>query len=152
MRHRIGNKYFKDSLKMGQAAERDFAGLLKKDSKWSGVTIMEGMFPDYDITATKDATIVTWEIKYNSGVSSCQHVFVEVYQSGKPSGMQVTTADYQVHYADDGRIGYLPTMQLAKLIGDKNRKITDTQYTYDGVKVSAQGYTVRFSDLILLRG
>lgn len=146
---KIGNEYYKTQSTLGEKAELDFAEYLEEDESVTNIEVTKGYFPEYDISAIiGNSTLpTTWEIKYNSEVGKYKHVFVECYQSGKPSGMQVTTADYQVHYSEFGEVRGLLTIELAMLIAKKNRKLVPTKYSYNGKIVSALGYTVRFDDL-----
>ena len=132
---------YEKSFALGDKTEKHFATLLL-DKGWTDITITGGMFSEYDISAIKDFREVKFEIKSSSAVLEYKHHFVEYYQSDLPSGMQLTTADWQVYYGNDHKIYYIRTEELDRYIKESGKELKPTKYKTKSGLVSALGYTV----------
>ena len=139
----ITTDYVEKGFELAKETEYDFAKwLVNRPEEWL-TEITEGKFSAYDILAVGFHTGVetTFEIKTASKSKKFKSYFVEYYQSGKPSGMQTTLADYQVYYDEQGDVMFIRTAQLDEYIKRKKLKLKANGYTSHGV-AAAHGYVV----------
>lgn len=82
----------------------------------------------YDIKLLKNSKEITYEIKtdvYCSPLKDTGNLFVEFECRGKPSGIQVTQADWFVtYYKYLNQIWFIKSNKLKNLINNQNFKIT----------------------------
>jgi hypothetical protein len=91
-------QWFKDRLKEGLWAENQVAKHLMSKG-WTIIEISEGHFKEWDIKATINEEIKTFEVKSNYfEIKNYRHnmVVIETESNGEASGLSVTTADFYV--------------------------------------------------------
>ena len=110
--------YFKKQLAISEDCERLFSHWLESRG-WTIEAIGEAK-TGYDIKAIRDGLELAWEIKYNSGIKKYKTIFAETFQSGYPSGLQKTTADYQVHFNEDLECRVMKTSDMRKYVIDND--------------------------------
>lgn len=139
--------YFETQLSISEHCEAIFSEWLKERG-WDITSIGEKE-KGYDIKCNRDGLELLFEVKYNSGIEKYGTAFVETYQSGYPSGLNVTEADYQIHFSEDFRCRGFKTADLIKYIKENDLPLSSTSMiTYDG-KTSGMGYRVKWEDFPL---
>ena len=134
---------YNETFRLGNLTEKHFASEYlptAENADPSKVVITGGNFPEFDIEYGK-----TWEIKTSAEVTKYKHHFVEYYQTGKPSGMQKTTADDWVFYGNDGLIYSIDRKELDALCMEKfkrTNKWSYTNYVTKSGKVSGKGIAI----------
>ena len=146
---RITNEYVQAQIAAGEERELDFKQYLENRG-WI-VEQSQGNFSYWDLKGTRDGITITWEMKYNSGIEQYGTCFVEYYQSGYPSGMNTTKADYQCHSSEYGEYRCLKTSELDDYIKSNNLRLINTYYIAHNGKTSAQGYRVPFDELTFVK-
>ena len=141
-------EYFKKQLRISEDCERLFAHWLQS-REWNITSIGE-QEAGYDIIAERDGIELKFEIKYNSGIGKYHTAFIETWQSGYPSGLQTTTADYQIHFDEKMRCRGFKTSELRKYISENNIPLSATKMTTKSGKVSGNGFRVPFNDFPLI--
>ena len=135
---------YNETFRLGNLTEKHFAAeylVEVKEAEADKVVITGGNFPEFDIEYDEK----TWEIKTSAGVAEINHHFVEYYQTGKPSGMQKTTADDWVFYGNDGLIYSIDRKELNALCEEKferTNKWSYTNYVTKSGKVSGKGIAI----------
>lgn len=138
---KITTDYVDKQMALADKTETHFAEWLKGRG-YIDVEVTEGKFSQYDVSGFRDGFYTTFEIKTASASKKYGCYFVEYFQSGKPSGMQKTTADYQVYYDEQGNVRYFKTKDLESYIENNDINLIPTKYISYGDVVSALGYKV----------
>ena len=139
--------YFLRQLEISEKHERLFSQWLQGRG-WK-IASMGDKLSAYDLKVVKNGKEMTFEIKYNSAVEKYKTVFVETRQSGKPSGLEVSTADYQIHFDETGKCKGWETKDLIKYIKDNKIKLSSTRMMTKSGEISGQGHRVPFDDFPL---
>lgn len=142
------NEYVKNQIEAGEAREIALKDYLEGRG-WT-VEMTVGNFSDYDLSCDRDGLSLTIECKYNSGIAKYGTAFIETYQSGYPSGLQKTKADYQVHFSETGEVRGIKTAVLKEWITDNNPKLCSTKMKLKSGVVSGQGYRLPWEVLTLI--
>ena len=140
--------YFREQLKKSEECEKLFAAWLESRN-WE-ITSLGEKAKGFDIKAVKDNLELSFEIKFNSQINKYKTAFVETFQSGYPSGLQVTTADYQIHFNEDLECRCMKTSDLRKYISKHNIPLSATKMMTKSGKVSGNGFRVPFKDMVKL--
>ena len=136
--------YFLKQLEISEERERLFSEWLQGRG-WK-ITSIGDKLSTYDIKAERDGFELTFEVKYNSGIEKYETAFIETFQSGEPSGLQTTTADYQIHFDERGNCRGWKTGDLIKHIADNKIKLSSTKMVTKSGKVSGKGHRVTYTD------
>jgi hypothetical protein len=108
---------FVGDLAMGNKYEKIFMTYLSKTSKW--MNQMQGKFSAYDICADG----IYYEVKSDRKAHATNNICIEYECSQKPSGINVTQADFYVYFIinpDDSHHVYkIPVADIKKMIEDK---------------------------------
>ena len=136
--------YFLKQLEISEERERLFSEWLQYRG-WK-ITSIGDKLSTYDIKAERDGFELTFEVKYNSGIEKYETAFVETYQSGEPSGLQTTTADYQIHFDERGNCRGWNTGDLIKYIADNKIKLSSTKMVTKSGEISGKGHRVTYAD------
>lgn len=129
----------------GDATEQDFALKImsNKDYDPSNITITTGDFPFFDIRAYEAGFLpTTFEVKTSSEVTKYNSHFLELEQSGKKSGFQLSTADEWIFYGNDYKIYNISKSDIISFIHDNKPSLRETKYRSDSGWVSARGYVI----------
>jgi hypothetical protein len=100
--------------------------------------IAEGNFKDYDVKLVYDSpegeeVTVTFECKGDRISKNTKAIAVEFQYAGEPSGIEVTKADYWIHFVDGTNKYYLiPTRDLRRLI--RRKQYFDVKAAGDGLR------------------
>ena len=101
---------------------REVAKYLEFRGIWGPSEIAEGFHPDWDVKTKlkEDDFTSTFEIKEDFRCESTGNIAIEFESRGKPSGINITKADYylyKIHQPDKKISLYLiPTSDLKKLV------------------------------------
>ena len=146
----INNKeYFNNKLIEGENAERDFKEYLEGRG-WT-VEMTTGNFHAYDLIASRDGLDIKFEIKCNSGIEKYKTAFMETFQSGYPSALAITEADWIIHYSEYGEVRGLSTVDMKKYIQDNKLPLSNTKMKTSGGYVSGSGYRIPWNDMKLIK-
>ena len=146
---KITNEYVNKQLALADKTENHFADWLRSRG-YLDIEVTEGVFSEYDVSGFRDGLYTSFEIKTASKSERYGTYFIEYFQSGKPSGMQKTTADYQIYYDEQGYVRYMSTRDLNKYIKDNDLELIPTKYISYGTTVSALGYKVPVKEFIMI--
>lgn len=111
---------FEKDLPLGRRFETEVKRVLE-EFRFT-VKHMQDNFIFYDLEVTREK-LRTVECKYDRESKYTQNIAIEYECRDKPSGIQVTTADYWIHYYFDKRwrIAVYPLKDLKKLCEGKPR-------------------------------
>lgn len=118
---------FTEDLKNAQKIESEFAEKLAAKGWTTSSTNDLREFGGYDLIATKGTMKYTFEIKHDLMAPKTGNVAVELNKTNtytmmvEPSGLSVTTADYQVYKIRDSFYS-ISTSKLKKVIEDLKEK------------------------------
>ncbi len=126
------NQFEKD-LELGRIYEAEWLKYVEYDTYEQAPS--DRAFTDWDIKTIKDNENTTFEIKVDRISYKYGNLAIEFERtSGKKSGINVTRADFWIHFALDGKGGYtvfkFPRRELKQMIRDGLYK--DVKETWDG--------------------
>lgn len=147
MENKYNNAYVQKKFAQGDRVEELLCQHYESQG-WKVERAPKQKFSDWDIKVSHSGFTHTLEVKYNSGIEQYGHCFVEVYQSGQPSGLTVSKASHQVHVSETGEVKFMRTEDLKGYIDHFKPRLIDNKYrSYNGTKVAGSGYKIPWNTM-----